>query len=275
MPLHRRQILAVTLFLVTGSVTCQDVSSSTTNSPAPLPTTQQTVNKTDSGSGDSPSTSAPTVTPAIETSAVNTEQLQNTTTTTTAAAGSTILTNTTKAESVTDIGNVTTITTETGNSEVSTEAVTSPPAVEDGTEATNVTAGQAFLAGKVDLQTQVYIISGTFGLVAFLLIVLLLSLALSVSKIKEQILDSESRYVVEREDRIAGYQNGGYSSGQVSSRYQEERSVDGDLKNMGYSIYSGNNRNREENIPMQNVRSNNMMKYEEGVIPMAEEEDDR
>jgi len=221
MPLHRRQILAVTLFLVTGSVTCQDVSSSTTNSPA-LVTTQQTINKTDSGSGDSPSTSAPTVTPAIETSAVNTEQLQNTTTTaasvnteqlqnttvnattTAAAAGSTIPTNTTKAESVTDIGNVTTITTETGNSEVSTEAVTSPPAVEDGTEATNVTAGQAFLAGKVDLQTQVYIISGTFGLVAFLLIVLLLSLALSVSKIKEQILDSESRYVVEREDRIAG-----------------------------------------------------------------------
>ena len=113
-------------------------------------------------------------------------------------------------------------------------------------------------------------------------------------RIKEQILDSESRYVVEREDRIAGCQNGGYSSGQVSSRYQEERSVDGDLKNMGYSIYSGNNRNREENIPMQNVRydkvvirqckvvticessrSNNMMKYEEGVIPMAEEEDDR
>ena len=79
---------------------------------------------------------------------------------------------------------------------------------------------------------------------------------------------------MEREDRIAGYQNGGYSSGQVSSRYQEERSVDGDLKNMGYSIYSGNNRNNTENIPMQNVRSN-MMKYEEGVIPLAEEEDDR
>ena len=104
------------------------------------------------------------MTPAIETSAVNTEQLQNTTTTaasvnteqlqnttvntTTTAAGSTIPTNTTKAESVTDIGNVTTITTETGNSEVSTEAVTSPPAVEDGTEATNVTAGQAFLVSE-------------------------------------------------------------------------------------------------------------------------------
>merc|ERR1711936_566360 len=70
------------------------------------------------------------------------------TTATTAAAGSTILTNTTKAESVTDIGNVTTITSETGNSEVSTEAVTSPPAVEDGTEATNVTAGQAFLVSE-------------------------------------------------------------------------------------------------------------------------------
>merc|ERR1711936_232810 len=70
------------------------------------------------------------------------------TTATTAAAGSTILTNTTKAESVTDIGNVTTITSETGNSEVSTEAVTSPPPVEDGTEATNVTAGQAFLVSE-------------------------------------------------------------------------------------------------------------------------------
>ena len=99
-------------------------------------------------------------------------------------------------------------------------------------------------------------------------------------RIKEQVVDSESRYIVDREDqRVTGYQNGGYSSsgGQMSQRYHSERSVDGDsrdLKNMGYSIYSGNNRNNTENIPMQNVRSN-MMKYEEGVIPLAEEEDDR
>ena len=100
-------------------------------------------------------------------------------------------------------------------------------------------------------------------------------------RIKEQVVDSESRYIVDREDQrvTQGYQNGGYTSAgaQMSQRYHSDRSVDGDsrdLKNMGYSIYSGNNRNNTETIPMQNVRSN-MMKYEEGVIPLAEEEDDR
>ena len=89
-------------------------------------------------------------------------------------------------------------------------------------------------------------------------------------RIKDQVLDTESRYVVAREDhRVAGYQNGGYSTGNLSQshRYHEERSVDGDsrdLKNMGYSIYSGNNRNREENIPMQNVR------YDDVVIRQCE-----
>ena len=97
-------------------------------------------------------------------------------------------------------------------------------------------------------------------------------------RIKEQVVDSESRYIVDREDqRVTGYQNGGYSGGQMSQRYHSERSVDGDsrdLKNMGYSIYSGNNRSNTETIPMQNVRSN-MMKYEEGVIPMAHQDQDR
>ena len=73
-------------------------------------------------------------------------------------------------------------------------------------------------------------------------------------RIKEQIMDTESRYVVDREDRVTGYQNGGYSGGQMAQRYHSERSVDGDLKNMGYSIYSGNNRTSSENIPMQSVR---------------------
>ena len=67
-------------------------------------------------------------------------------------------------------------------------------------------------------------------------------------------MDTESRYVVERDDRVTGYQNGGYSGGHMSQRYNSERSVDGDLKNMGYSIYSGNNRGNSESIPMQNVR---------------------
>ena len=40
----------------------------------------------------------------------------------------------------------------------------------------------ALQGSSVSLQTQVYIISGTFGLVALLLILLLLSLAVSVAK---------------------------------------------------------------------------------------------
>ena len=40
----------------------------------------------------------------------------------------------------------------------------------------------SFQGSSVSLQTQEYIISGTFGLVSFLLILLLLSLAVSVAK---------------------------------------------------------------------------------------------
>ena len=42
-------------------------------------------------------------------------------------------------------------------------------------------------AGMLDLQTQLYILSATFGGVIFLLILLVLVLALSVARIKEQL----------------------------------------------------------------------------------------
>ena len=45
-----------------------------------------------------------------------------------------------------------------------------------------MTVLSCFQGSSVSLQTQVYIISGTFGLVALLLILLLLSLAVSVAK---------------------------------------------------------------------------------------------
>ena len=42
-----------------------------------------------------------------------------------------------------------------------------------------------------------------------------------IFRIKDQLLDTESRYIVDREDRVRGYQNGGYHGGGG-----EERAVD-------------------------------------------------
>ena len=73
-------------------------------------------------------------------------------------------------------------------------------------------------------------------------------------------LDTESRYIVDREDRVRGYQNGGYHGGasEMVQHRGEERAVDRDdtrdLANMGYSVYSGGNRGQSsEQIPMGNV----------------------
>jgi len=149
--------------------------------------------------------------------------------------------------------------------------------------------------GPLDIQTQLYIISGVFGAVVFLLILLVLTLALSVAKIKDQLCDSEARYVPGKE-QIHGYQNGAFNGGGDVVRGVNERSVDkdnhNDLKDLGYTIYNGKGHSREnvykvndpvgggdqgENIPLDSVSSGRrqMMKYEEGVIPMADEEHGR
>ena len=78
-------------------------------------------------------------------------------------------------------------------------------------------------------------------------------------RIKNQLLDTESRYIVDREERVRGYQNGGYhGGGDMIQHGGRERSVDPDTRDiakMGYSVYSGNGRNQSsDNIPMQNVR---------------------
>lgn len=66
---------------------------------------------------------------------------------------------------------------------------------------------------------------------------------------------------MDREDRVRGYQNGGYhGAGEMVQHGGQERSVDRgegdtrDLASMGYSIYSGANRGQSsEQIPMGNV----------------------
>ena len=80
-------------------------------------------------------------------------------------------------------------------------------------------------------------------------------------RIKNQLLDTESRYIVDREERVRGYQNGGYhGGGDMIQHGGRERSVDPDTRDiakMGYSVYSGNGNGRNQssdNIPMQNVR---------------------
>ena len=77
---------------------------------------------------------------------------------------------------------------------------------------------------------------------------------LLIFRIKDQLLDTESRYIVDREDRVRGYQNGGYHGGGG-----EERAVDWgegdtrDLASMGYSIYNGSRQQGSEQIPMGSV----------------------
>lgn len=160
----------------------------------------------------------------------------------------------------------------------------------------NSTIRPALLTSKLDLQTQLYIISGTFGAVVFLLILLVLTLALSVAKIKDQLCDSEARYIPSGKEQIHGYQNGAFNGGADVVRNANERSVDrdnnSDLKDLGYTIYNGKRNSSRENvykvndpmstpgnqgesIPLDNVSNSGrrqMMKYEEGVIPMADEE---
>ena len=67
---------------------------------------------------------------------------------------------------------------------------------------------------------------------------------------------------MDREDRVRGYQNGGYhGGGDMVQHSGQDRSVDRgetgdtrDLASMGYSIYSGGNRGQgSEQIPMASV----------------------
>jgi len=142
-------------------------------------------------------------------------------------------------------------------------------------------------AGMLDLQTQLYILSATFGGVIFLLIILVLVLALSVARIKEQL---HQRLREERTSRRSGgsttygYENGGFH-GPANGHAVNERSVDvePDLEQLGYTQYRGGAResaykvsdpgNGGNEIPMGELRAqsgNPLMKYEEGVVPLGE-----
>jgi len=270
MHFNRRHIFAVIILFLAPNVTSQNVS--TTNSTGGIvvttlqtntnPTTASTsvislVSENTTATTTATTTANITDTTGTPGSDTSTEALTTLSGVVGAGAGENSSTSDTSTTTLEGEGN-STITVDVSFSNVTVSDNTTSDTTEsqegDGHNTTTEAGGYSFLAGKVELQTQVYIISGTFGIVSFLMILLLLSLALSVAKIKDQIMDTESRYVVDREDRVTGYQNGGFSSGHMSQRYQEERSVDGDLKNMGYSIYSGNNRGNSETIPMQNVR---------------------
>jgi len=153
------------------------------------------------------------------------------------------------------------------------------------------------MAGMLDLQTQLYILSATFGAVIFLLILLVLVLALSVARIKEQL------HARLRQDQgcpngsrdVIGYENGGFSTaGNGRASNVNERSVDGDdLERLGYTQYRGGNRENaykvndpvrgeEGEIPLSDLRNSSamgggkpMMKYEEGVVPLGDRDPER
>jgi len=188
--------------------------------------------------------------------------------------------------------NITTTSTTTELTQVTNDTIDSQGVLINDENLQESTTSHSLMTGSLDLQTQLYIISGTFGAVVFLLILLVLTLALSVAKIKDQLCDSEARYIPGRE-QIHGYQNGAFNGGADVVRGVNERSVDGhsDLEKLGYTIYSGKGSSREnvykvndplggageqgENIPLDSVSHSGgrqMMKYEEGVIPMADDE---
>ena len=67
-------------------------------------------------------------------------------------------------------------------------------------------------------------------------------MTISYPRIKDQLCDSEARYVPGKE-QIHGYQNGAFNGGGDVVRGVNERSVDkdnhNDLKDLGYTIYNG------------------------------------
>jgi len=288
----------------------------------------QSVATTDSSSSTSSAAASPTVVTEQQSEAVNTTENTTAASTSTTLSLNSLVNSSTTIQSETStesssVSNSSPVATESSSvintTEITEKAINDTTAVTVTTEINNVTAEvtnninddqnvttsldnlkestttHSLLTGPLDIQTQLYIISGVFGAVVFLLILLVLTLALSVAKIKDQLCDSEARYVPGKE-QIHGYQNGAFNGGGDVVRGVNERSVDkdnhNDLKDLGYTIYNGKGHSREnvykvndpvgggeqgENIPLDSVSSGRrqMMKYEEGVIPMADEEHGR
>jgi len=247
------------------------LSTSTLSSSENLSTTTQSISSTESSSVSSVSPVSIESSSVINTTEITEKAINDTTAVTV----------------TTELNNVT--------AEVTNNTNDNQSVIANGDNLKESTTTHSLLTGPLDIQTQLYIISGVFGAVVFLLILLVLTLALSVAKIKDQLCDSEARYVPGKE-QIHGYQNGAFNGGGDVVRGVNERSVDkdnhNDLKDLGYTIYNGKGHSREnvykvndpvgggdqgENIPLDSVSSGRrqMMKYEEGVIPMADEEHGR
>merc|ERR1712223_365656 len=105
---------------------------------------------------------------------------------------------------------------------------------------------------KIDIQTQIYIVSGTLGGVILLLILLVLALSLSIAKIKDQTKERQSKYELQNRPNDNFSSPRGYGvSDHVSSSYtnnafnggqeMEERAVDSKTTadRMGYEMYNG------------------------------------
>jgi len=109
------------------------------------------------------------------------------------------------------------------------------------------------LSNSVDLQTQIYIVSGTLGGVILLLILLVLALALSIARIKDQLQSRQGKYEIQNRpaenltspsrqfgvnDNVnTSYVNNAYNGGHE----MEERAVDSKTtaERMGYEMYNG------------------------------------
>jgi len=118
---------------------------------------------------------------------------------------------------------------------------------------------------KIDIQTQIYIVSGTLGGIILLLILLVLALSVSIARIKDQLQGGrQSKYELQHRPAENVSSPRGYgASDHVSSSYvnnafnggheMEERAVDSKTTadRMGYEMYNGrsNAENRSSLAP--------------------------
>lgn len=128
-------------------------------------------------------------------------------------------------------------------------------------------------SNKLELQTQIYIVSGTLGGVILLLILLVLALALAIARIKDQLQGkgSQQKYIpaeistsppsrqnskgLRAEDNVtSSYVNDAYNG----SHEMEERGVDSKTtaERMGYEMYNGRPNVEHSNLENRNSSTN-------------------
>jgi len=119
--------------------------------------------------------------------------------------------------------------------------------VETSTETDASTNTESSATPKIDVQMQIYILSGAFGGVIILLIALVLALALSIARIKDQ-LRGHQRY---QPNEVKNRPTENILSTNVTAGGNDQVTA----QQMGYEMYSGRSYPENNNAGMNNDQS--------------------